>query len=275
MKRISEEVSEAISQVFITMQVKKLDDTARRLIEEHRFNLELGIGYYSLDLYPPEYFRELSRWLRKLKLRLTVHAPFNELFLGAPDSKIRKASVDRLNRAFAVIRYFRPESVVLHLNYEEKRFRFVYDDWFSFIIPNLKRYAEKCRMMGSFLSIENVYEETPEAMNHVFRSLRGYAAGHCVDVGHIHAFSQTDLRHWLKVLGRYVRQFHLHDNGGGRDAHGPIGSGSIDFDYLRDFIASMRRKPLITLEPHREEHIWETLEGYVRFRLNEAMRKRR
>jgi hypothetical protein len=57
--------------------------------------------------------------------------------------------------------------------------------------------------------------------------------------------------------------FHLHDNDGTRDHHLPIGSGSIRFGLVRDFIAKMKEKPIITLEPHSEEDIWRTLDGFV------------
>jgi hypothetical protein len=45
------------------------------------------------------------------------------------------------------------------------------------VIPNIIRYAKRCAGMGALLSLENVYEERPEAMVEVFERLKGYPVG--------------------------------------------------------------------------------------------------
>jgi sugar phosphate isomerase/epimerase len=258
----SEKYKEIIKGVFICMPLINLDERYTKLIKEYRFNLEIGIDFRALDRFPARYFRKTADRLLDLGISTTVHAPFHELFLGAADRLVRKAAVKRIDAAFKAAEYFAPKSVVVHLNFEEKRFRFIYDEWFSQIVPNLKRYAEKCGKMGAFLSIENVYEEVPDAMIEVFSELKDYPAFHCLDVGHLNAFSKTNLDIWLQSMGSYIRQFHLHDNDRTNDTHSPIGTGNIDFNKIRTFISKMNTKPVITLEPHTEEDLWKTLDGF-------------
>jgi len=115
--------------------------------------------------------------------------------------------------------------------------------------------------MGAFLAVENVYEENPRAMKEVLPMLRDVPVYQCLDTGHVSAFSRTGLKAWLKQMGPFIRQMHLHDNDGTGDTHGPVGSGSVDFGLVKDFIARAPVKPLVTLEPHSEEDIWKTLRG--------------
>ncbi len=264
--------SDIIKRVFITMPFGRIDDAMLSLVERHRLNLEVGIHHYALDHLPRERFRETAGKLADLGIAMTVHAPFQELFLGAPDALVRGAAAARLDAAFEVIPFFSPRTVVMHLNYEERRFGFVHRQWLDYIIPALERYAQRCGEMGAMLVLENVYEENPAAMVEVFEKLADYGVHHCFDAGHLNAFSETGLEDWLAQAGPYIRQFHLHDNDGSADQHAPLGSGRIRFDVIKKFISGMERPPVITLEAHSEPDIWKTLEGFRRLEFMEVVR---
>lgn len=252
---------DAIEEVYISMPARKIDTHYMSIILQNSMHLEIGLDYRSLESRSMNDFRTLAGQLDKAGIRTTVHSPFNELFLGAPDRLIRQAALERMDYAFAVAELFSPRAIVVHLNFEERRFRYLYNEWVDNIIPNLKRYAVRCGDMGSILSLENVYEETPEAVRDVFSRLRGYPVQLCLDVGHVSAFSDASLGVWLEEAGPYIGHFHLHDNDGSGDQHRPIGSGAIDFELVGMFIASMKSRPLVTLEPHAEDDIWKTLKG--------------
>ncbi len=265
------ELASLASMVFICMPVRRIDADVLDLIGRYRFNLEIGIDHYALDRFPPAHFDDLAETFNRLGIAMTVHAPFHELFPGAPDRLVRGAAIARLDAAFDLMAVFTPCSVVMHLNHENRRFGFVADEWFAHIVPALERYAGRCRDMGAVLVLENVYEEGPRAMVRVLEALVGRDVFHCVDVGHQNAFSETKLGDWLAATGPYIRQFHLHDNDGTGDAHGPIGTGTVRFDLVADFIGRMDVRPLITLEPHTVEDIWRTLDGLERSGIVEAL----
>jgi sugar phosphate isomerase/epimerase len=78
------------------------------------------------------------------------------------------------------------------------------------------------------------------------------------------AFSETSLADWLSALGTRVTHLHLHDNDGTADQHLPLGQGTIDFAYLFRFLTSPQgppARPLIALEPHREEDVPQMVAG--------------
>lgn len=263
-ERRKSELASLASAVFICMPVRRFDDSVFELLGRYRFNLEVGIDHYALDRFHREHFTVLADRLSGLGIATTVHAPFHELFPGAPDRLVREAAVARLDAAFDLMNAFSPRSVVMHLNHENRRFGFVADDWFAHIVPAIERYAARARDMGAMLVLENVYEEEPSQMVRVLEALSGSGVRHCLDVGHLNAFSETGLDEWLAAAGPHVRQFHLHDNDGSDDSHGPIGSGTVRFDRVAEFIGRMDERPIVTLEPHSEPEIWRTLEGLER-----------
>ncbi len=114
---------------------------------------------------------------------------------------------------------------------------------------------------GCALMLENVYEDTPRDILGLIQGLKNYGVGFCLDTGHQAVFSKSPLEEWVKVLAPYLRQLHLHDNRGVQDDHIAMGRGLIDFKI---FFAQLRREvsmpPLITLEPHREEDVFPSLQ---------------
>jgi len=85
--------------------------------------------------------------------------------------------------------------------------------------------------------------------------------GFCLDTGHATAFSKTSLKVWIAEMAPFLRQIHWHDNNGLTDDHMGIGKGSIDFQPLLAYLnANRNAPPIITLEPHTEENLWDSLE---------------
>ncbi|MDY6970308.1 MAG: TIM barrel protein [Spirochaetota bacterium] len=269
--KLNDRTRRIIDRVFINMPIRLINDKYLRLIEKHRINLEIGLDYYSLDNYSYSYIRTLAEQLKKFGTIMTVHAPFNEIFLGAPDRLIREASLSRMDEAFELAQYFSPQSIVMHLNFEMRRFGFIYDEWFANIIPNLKVYAERCREIGAILAIENVYEETPDAMISIMNNLEEYPVCHCMDVGHVNAFSSVGIPDWIEKTESFICQFHLHDNNGYEDTHAPIGHGNIDYSVIVEVVSKMKRPSIITLEPHSQEDLWRTLKGFEQIGLDQLL----
>jgi sugar phosphate isomerase/epimerase len=264
MMDISPDIRRALQHVFITMQARFFEERYAALVERYRMNCEIVLDHASLDSLSKRTFRRIAHALQRFGVRCTVHAPFQELFPGAPDRIVREASIKRLSAAFDIAALFNPESVVMHLNYEEKRFGFVIGEWLLKTVPDIAHFAQKAKTMGAILAIENVYEEGPGIMEQVLSRLTNQNAFMCLDVGHVSAFSRTPLKTWLSAMNTRIRQFHLHDNNGKGDAHKPIGEGTIDFSLIAKYITRAPTIPLITLEPHSVEDIWRTVDGFCK-----------
>jgi sugar phosphate isomerase/epimerase len=113
--------------------------------------------------------------------------------------------------------------------------------------------------------LENVYEHGPEELCCLFEQLAADQVGFCFDVGHQQAFGKAGMDRWLTQLGPFIGQLHLHDNHGEADDHIALGSGTIDFTGLFDWLAAHRgRPPIVTLEPHEEKELWPSLEYLAR-----------
>ena len=111
------------------------------------------------------------------------------------------------------------------------------------------------------LVLENVWEQDPELHLELLEGIRSPWFGFCLDVGHQNSFSRTTLDKWLQMTWPYLKEVHLHDNDGSFDTHLPVGLGSIDFDCLFGFLSEKKISPLLTMEPHTIEHLYESLAG--------------
>ncbi len=109
--------------------------------------------------------------------------------------------------------------------------------------------------------LENVYEHRPDEILELFERLHTQNVGLCLDCGHLTAFGRAPLEEWLDVLGPFIGQLHLHDNGGKKDDHLAMGRGLIDFRPLFAYLQTHPiRPPVVTMEVHRYDDIWASLE---------------
>jgi sugar phosphate isomerase/epimerase len=70
---------------------------------------------------------------------------------------------------------------------------------------------------------------------------------------------------WLKTLGKYLVEVHLHDNHREADEHLPVGEGEFDFNQFFALVSEQKLSPIYTLEPHEEEHLRRGLEAVKRY----------
>ena len=88
-------------------------------------------------------------------------------------------------------------------------------------------------------------EKLPDLMIRLVDAVDNPALGLCLDTGHQHLFSDLPLRDWVRRMAPRLRHIHLHDNDRSRDAHWPLGRGTIDFGTF--FAALSEYAPDVTL----------------------------
>jgi sugar phosphate isomerase/epimerase len=256
--RMSESVSRVIERVHINMPWSKLGSYLN-LVVEHRFNLEIGLEAVDLDSMSRSEVKRLARKLRDNGSRISLHGPFWDLSAGSPDPLIRQVTRLRFQQMFDWITLFQPLQVVCHTGYDPRHHGSRWQSYLEHSLALWEPLLERAEAMKVVLLLENVWEASPRFHKELFANLRSPYLGFCLDVGHQHSFSSTPLQVWLEELWEHLREIHLHDNDGDQDAHLPIGQGSIDFEQLFRFLKAKRLHPLLTLEPHRESHLFETL----------------
>ena len=260
---LDEAQTEVLHQVHVNMPWKYFPDYFEMVLE-FRMNVEIGLEAEQLDGVSRSEFRSVARRLHERGCRITLHGPFWDLCPGSSDALIRQVSQFRLQQLFDLVEIFQPLQVVCHTGYDPRHhggYRDFYLERSLAVWEPMVARAEGSRVP---LLLENVWEYDPELHRELFAALESPYFRFCLDVGHQHSFSQTPLLEWVEALGDFLAELHAHDNCGHRDEHLPVGRGTIDFDSLFTVLRARAITPLITLEPHREEHLAESLAGLVK-----------
>ncbi len=217
---------------------------------------EIGFDARALDAFTINEYKEVAERCRNNGLQVTFHAPFVDLSPGSPDPEIRRITRRRFEQVVQLLPLFRPRTVVCHAGFEIRRYGYLRDVWLEKSIEMWTWLGERTWREGTQLMLENVFEKNPEELLPLFDSLDRKKVGFCLDVGHQAAFSNASLETWVRSLGPYIGELHLHDNSGTGDDHRGLGQGTIDFPSLFRFLKdAVAEPPVVTLEPHQAEDV--------------------
>ncbi len=254
-------VSSLIPAVQINVPFTLLKSKYLPAILKMRINPEIGIDSRALDEFSPAQFTEIACTFRGEGLSVTLHAPFMDMVPGSPDPIMRSATMRRLRQAFELLPIFEPLSIVCHTGFDDQRYQNQVKTWVQTSVESWSPLIQLAQGVGTTVMLENVYEEKPDIHLALFSKLDTPSVRFCFDIGHWHVYGRTDMEDWLQKLRPYLGQLHLHDNLGKTDAHLAVGSGKIDFTLLFSFLQNFSPRPIITLEPHREEDVLKSLEN--------------
>jgi sugar phosphate isomerase/epimerase len=257
-----------IRRIQVCIPFKLLKQKYLPLVLENRMNPEIGIDGDVIDTHSKKELSEIAHIVQQEGLTITLHGPFYDLVPGGMDKKILRATRERLRETFELIPVFEPVSIVCHTGYDRKRYHEVEKEWLETALETWAPLVQQLRGTQTTLMLENVYDKTPRMLLRLFNRLNTEKVGFCFDTGHMNVFSETSMKDWLNALGPFLKEVHLHDNEGISDDHLAIGAGTIDFEYLFKYVEENRLRPIITLEPHKEKWIWQSLDalaGSTRF----------
>lgn len=244
---------------FVNAPWQKLKSELLELFVEHKLQPEIGLEGTCLYDEDPAEFRRIADILQKNDLACTLHAPFFDLAPGALDPYILAASREKLRRAFDLLEIFRPLSIVCHLQFEENKQGYKRQEWTEAALATWRQMLDTAARNKVPIMLENTYEMSPAAHIDILSRLNSPYAKFCLDVGHLLAFSHSPWQQWLPALTPWLGQLHLHDNNGEGDQHLAPGRGLFDFTGLFTFLRANHLHPLITLEPHSREDLWQAL----------------
>ncbi len=251
----------SIDKVQVNIPFTMLHESYLDRFIEYKLNPEIGFDAVALDRYSVSDVDRVANEFFKCDLVTTFHAPFIDLSPGSPDPQVRAITRRRFEQALELVPVLKPKTFVCHAGYDEKRYGFIRDLWVENSIEMWSWLGRRVRDEGSLLMLENVFERGPEDIDALFDGLDKKEVGFCLDTGHQAAFSNTPLEIWVESLAPHIKQLHINDNKGKQDEHLAIGKGSIDFrGFFKQIKAVKREVPVITLEPHREEDLWPSLE---------------
>ncbi|MFW6429078.1 MAG: sugar phosphate isomerase/epimerase family protein [Desulfosalsimonas sp.] len=226
-----------------------------KIFLENRINPEIGIDADVLDRFAQSEFQAAASKFRDAGCSFTLHGPFLDLSPGSPDSAIRAVTENRLTQTGRVAEVFLPQTIVCHAGYDETRYGFFREQWYEKAAETWRLAARRLAENKIRLMLENVYETDPDQLVRLFEMIDDSNIGCCLDIGHLSVFSKIPASVWIKKLAPYIGQLHLHDNDGNSDQHLGLGTGSIDFAPLFNWLKTARPMPVITLEPHRKDDL--------------------
>lgn len=237
------------------MLLEKLD-----FILEKELNPEIYFDGEALDNCRERDLLTIGRALKEKQRTITMHAPFMDLSPGGVDTKIKKATIERLNQTIELANFFQPRMIVFHPGYNKWFFDGNVDMWLDNSIKTWKSLVMKAEQMGVSLALENIFEEEPSSLEKLITSIHSPCFNFCFDTGHFNLFSTTTMEDWFDRLGYYLKEVHVHDNLKKSDDHLPIGDGNLDFDLFFNLIRKYDIDPIYTIEPHQIEHLERSLQ---------------
>ncbi len=248
-----------LKKIQVNMPFQQLRHQYLPAVLKEKINPEIGFNCQVLDSTRREDFREMAAILLEAELSITFHAPFMDLRPGALDPRIRQVTIDRLNQVFDLVHDFQPKAVVCHPSFDERYYVTTGPRWLENSVSTWGALSKTAKDAGTVIMLENVYETHPGYLRMLLDQINSPQIRFCLDTGHFNAFSKTDLGLWLEKLGPYVEELHLHDNDGSADDHLPVGRGNFPFPRLFAFLRERRMTPIITIEPHTEKNLWDTV----------------
>lgn len=247
------------SRCFINAPWYELKDHYLDLFLLHKIQPEIGLEGLCLYQETDDEFKRVAAILQQNELSCTLHAPFFDLAPGSLDPVILEASRNKLRQATRLIQIFRPKSLVCHLGFEENKQGYQKEQWQKTALDTWHILNEIAAPQGCLLMLENTYETSPDTHEDILEQLDSNNSRFCLDVGHLMSFAKSPWQEWLPRLSPWLGQLHLHDNSGESDQHLGLGLGNFDFKGLFQFLAAHHLAPLITLEPHSEDDLWQAL----------------
>lgn len=231
---------------------------------EHRIHPEIYFSAEDLDHSHEEEVRNLAATLHRHNLEVTIHGPFMDLSPGGVDRKVKEVTQERFRKTMELATLFQPKTIVFHPGYEKWKFDGNVSLWLQSSLETWRPLVDDAERKGLTLAIENVFEEDPSSILRLLEDIDSPHFRFCFDTGHYHLFSKTHFSEWIEMLKVYLIEIHLHDNHRERDEHLPLGEGSIDVEGFFRLLSLEKLRPIFTIEPHQEEHLWRGMKAAER-----------
>jgi sugar phosphate isomerase/epimerase len=252
------------TQVFINVPYEMLLARLDFAIQ-NRLLPEIYFDGNALDTARPGDIERLVKTFAEQEIEVTLHGPYMDLSPGGVDAKVRDVTLERIRKTMDLAALFRPKTVVFHPGYDRWRFEGYRDLWLRNSIEVWKPIAGKAQEIGTTIAIENVFDEGPQTLRNLIEAIDSPNFRFCFDTGHHFLFSKAPLTQWFDLLGECIAEVHLHDNNGTMDDHLPLGDGKMDFDEFFDLLGRVTPRPILTVEPHQEAHLWSSIRAVEKY----------
>lgn len=180
----------------------------------------------------PDLESDFLKYAPSYDLSFSVHAPMSDINIGSLNANILEVSLKELLSCMKSCYKLEIETITVHPGFMTPIGLADPTKVIDTTKASLFRLEAEAAELGLKIAFENMpaspmcMGKTPEEL---LTLLEGTELGICFDIGHAHTTQTLD--GFLKLKERFVN-IHIHDNMGVSDEHLPIGSGTIDFEYL-------------------------------------------
>jgi sugar phosphate isomerase/epimerase len=232
------------------------------LAEDFGLGIEFGdFCHPSVLAEPEEYARRLDfarERLVPLNLKRTLHTPFKGINPHSVDNNVRKKSRDMIKESLETAMILQCSLVVVHSAYDERNDNpEELDRAAEDFIPFLEQLLDQSNLL---ICLENIHDRDTAFLDRIAHAIDNPRLGFCMDVGHMSAFGKLPFETWYDHFGERTLHNHWHDNAGEKDAHGALGSGSIDWEKIVRLHERNCPQSTIALEIPHEAGIRQSLE---------------
>lgn len=198
------------------------------------------------------------------KTDLTFHGACYALCPATIDDRILEVTDYRLKQSVGIARKVGAKCVVFHSGYNSlvKSENYI-NNFIEKQIEFWKQFIEDNKIDDIIIALENTEENDPQILKRIYEGVSSPYFKSCIDIGHIAAFSNYNLIHWMSELEEYLYHFHIHNNNSSRDQHLSIFKGEINFDEFLSYLCASSKSLNLVLEMFDVEDVTESLE-YLR-----------
>jgi sugar phosphate isomerase/epimerase len=237
------------NQLYIHIPAKSLSARVAFLIE-HRLQPEVACQDIELDALDFSQLEETAAQLQEQGLHATLHAPYQGYKPGSGRAANRAHSHALTEKSLQLAEILRAKRVIFHPGLAQGNDPRKQEVWLTNSLAFWPQYLGDVERIDTVLCIENIYAPQPHILKQLLDTIDSPYFGHVFDVGHWNLFATIPVLEWLEQMAPHLKHLHLHDNRGDHDSHQAIGSGTVPFTDLFDWLALNQPAATITLENH-------------------------
>lgn len=214
-------------------------------------------GWHSLNEKKVKILAEIAE---SHDLVYTLHSPFADINIAAPNQEMRNFVLKRLRKSMDFAHKLDCSLMVFHPGFRTGISSFYPGiDW-KINIDSVRKILKFGRDREVVMAIENCPEpfgfllKNVDQFSRFFNEL-GEEIGLVLDVGHSNINNQT--HDFIKAFGDKIVHIHAHDNNGDHDYHLGVGYGTVDWKKFAEDIKKAQFQGLIIIESinHLQESI--------------------
>lgn len=234
---------------YLSLMGSDLAQSIRLMREQGARHIELMLDGGAWDGYETR-MEEFAGMLPHSGIDYSVHPAVWDINLTSENARAREAALQAHRDAIVFASRIGADHAVIHPGFCESP---VFDKSAARgrALAAVQSLCEWNKNFGIQLLVENVGSRSTSIFNqeeYIEFILRfGGRVGSLLDIGHAHLCG-WDLAETVRALGGSLRAVHLHDNDATRDAHRPIGEGTVPWDSVFSALASVSPDLKLILE---------------------------